>query len=305
MLIPSGTMKPAELRELRILVVDDNVTTVRLVADVLRASGVGQVNTAYSGLQALESLRSIQPHIVFVDWEMPSMDGLAFTRYVRHAAIEPDPLVPDPMVPIIVLTGRKRVKDVQLARLAGMNEFVGKPFTPAALLGRIHAVIAQPRAFVSSSRYVGPDRRRKLVIDCGGPMRRARDARDVVDGMELDDARKTMIVELQALHQLSLDRGIGDREAMQMCYRAVQNNVGRARAVRDLAVEQASNSLLRYFEAMGGPSHADPKVVEVHMDAMRTLLNAPEPELAEAAQVNGRLEEAVSKKINDKLEMMV
>jgi CheY-like chemotaxis protein len=305
MLIPNGTMKPANLKGLRILVVDDNVTTVRLVADVLRASGVGQVHTACSGLEALELLRSIQPHIIFVDWEMPAMDGLAFTRRVRHAAVDPDPAVPDPMVPIIVLTGRKRVKDVQMARLAGMNEFVGKPFTPAALLGRIHAVIAQPREFVSSSRYVGPDRRRKVVVDYGGPLRRSRDPRDVVDGMELDDARKTMVVELQALRQLTLDRGGADREAMQMCYRAVRNNVGRARAVRDLAVEQASNSLLRYFEAMGGPSQADPAVVEVHMDAMRNLLNASEPELAKAAQVNGHLEEAVSKKISDKLELVI
>ena len=271
-LIPTPEPKFADLSRLTVGVVDDNATTARLVSDVLRASGVGMIHQAASGAEALEHLARWRPDILFLDWQMPVMDGLELTRLIRRAAVAPDPAIPDPQTPIIMLTGRRTAKDVDSARRAGVNEFVAKPFTPGALLSRIESVLRQPRNFVVGDEYVGPDRRRRRWADYVGPMRRAVDPSEVISDVERSLARQTIAVELDALRKLASSRGGADRQTLQMCYRAMQHNVHRARAVRDKAVEQASAALVRYMEATGGPGNADPKVVQAHMDSLSTLL---------------------------------
>ena len=87
--LPSASLRPADLRGLKVLVVDDHSVTARLIGDVLRAAGVGQVETASDGLRAREVLRKWNPDIIFTDWNMPHMDGLELTRQQAylHAVI--------------------------------------------------------------------------------------------------------------------------------------------------------------------------------------------------------------------------
>jgi CheY-like chemotaxis protein len=270
--LPVSDPKQTNLSELTVLAVDDNATALRLLSEVLRASGVGRVERAGDGAEALKMLATLQPDILFVDWQMPGMDGLELTRRVRRAALEPDAAIPDPKVAIIMLTGRRSLADVEMARQAGVDAFVAKPFTPAAILSRIRMVATQSREFVVAPDFVGPDRRRRKPHDYAGPLRRTVDPETVVLDVERDMARRTIGAELEALKKLVEVRGGADRETLQMCYRSMQHNIHRARAVRDAAIEQASNALVRYMEAMGGPARADPKVVQVHMDALGKLL---------------------------------
>lgn len=281
---PASDMKPPALKDLRVLVVDDNAATVRLIADVLRASGVGKVVTARSGAEALSMLAAVRPNILFVDWLMPHMDGVELTRLIRRAAIAPDPRIPDPTTPIIMLSARPRSRDVEMARLAGVSEFVVKPFTPAALLSRIELTLTKPRPFVAAEGYIGPDRRRRRG-GYGGPLRRAADPQAVVDDVERDLARRTMSVEISALKVLIAARGGLDRQTMRMCYLSMQHNVHRAQAVRDVAIEQAAKALVRYIDAAGGAAKADPATVQAHMDALSKLLETS-PVAAAAAAAN-------------------
>ena len=96
----------------------------------------------------------------FEPLSMPVMGGLELTRSIRRAAVHPDRRVPNPQVPVVIITGHRSEADVQQARRAGVNEFVIKPFTPAGLLSRIQLVLMRPRPFVVSEDYIGPDRRR-------------------------------------------------------------------------------------------------------------------------------------------------
>jgi CheY-like chemotaxis protein len=148
------------LEGLRVLAVDDHSFTISLVKDVLYASGAQSVNTARDGAEALEMLRSCQPQLVVTDWRMPGLDGLAFTRTVRRAAVKPDPRVPDPEIPIVLLSAHASALTVEAARKSGVSEVVVKPFPIATLLQRIVAAIATPRPFVVAEAYIGPDRRR-------------------------------------------------------------------------------------------------------------------------------------------------
>lgn len=295
--LPSASLRPADLSGLKVLVAEDHVVTARLIGDVLRAAGVGQVEKAADGLRAREMLKTWDPHIVFTDWKMPMMDGLELTRSIRRAAVVRDRMVPNPRVPVIMLTASRSRRDVELARRAGVNEFVIKPFTPASVISRIQLVLTRPRDFIVTEAYLGPDRRRRAEISYSGPLRRAGDPAEVVDCGERQATRDTIGVELEALARLIRVRGGLDRETLQMTYRVMQHTRFRARQVRDEAVETVSQLMLDYADAMGGPDACDPAVLEIHFDAIRTLLAAPDTDVELARTVMRDLGLAVRRRM--------
>jgi two-component system, chemotaxis family, chemotaxis protein CheY len=64
------------------------------------------------------------------------------------------------------------------ARDAGVNEFLAKPLTARGVIERIHQVVENPRPFVRSDDYFGPDRRRRADPAYRGPKRRSTDTDD-------------------------------------------------------------------------------------------------------------------------------
>jgi CheY-like chemotaxis protein len=294
MAIRDNTSSSQPFSTLCVLVVDDDAPTRQMIAEVLRAAGVGRVETVPGGVEAITRLKLVRPDVIFVDWQMPLMDGLSMTRTIRSAALQPDPMIPDPKVPIVMLTGRGRGVDVENARLAGVTEFVIKPFKPDVLLSRLAAVTERSRDFVVAQGFVGPDRRRREP-DGLAPRRRAADSKMAIPDDRTETLR-TIRIELEAIRQLRRLPGGGDTEAARLCYRSMQHNIHRARAIRDTAIEQASKSLVRYVEAVGGPEKADPKVVEVHIEALGKLLLLGDGSRA-AVLVNQKLKSAVDKRI--------
>lgn len=295
--LPRASLKPEDLAPLKVLVVDDNINVLRLIGDVLRAGGVGQVDTATDGTRARDKIACWDPHIIFSDWNMPVMGGLELTRSIRRAAVVPDRRIPNPQVPVVIVTGHRSETDVQLARKAGVNEFVIKPFTPAALLSRIQLVLKKPRPFIVSEDYIGPDRRRRVELSFSGPMRRTSDPEEVVDEVERAATRDTIGVELDALRALVAARGGVDRETLKMTYRVMQHTSFRARQVRDSMVQRASGLLMEYVDAMGGHEHCEPEVLQVHFGAIGKLLATDPGEIGEADAVVGQLEAVVRQKI--------
>lgn len=295
--LPSASLRPDDLSALKVLIVDDNANVQRLIGDVLRAGGVGAVEMAEDGLRARQMLARWDPDIIFSDWNMPVMGGLELTRSIRRAAITPDRRVPNPEVPVVIVTAHRSQREVEEARRAGVNEFVIKPFTPAALLSRIQLVLTRPRPFIVSESYIGPDRRRRVELSYSGPMRRMSDPEEVVDAVERSSTRETISVELEALRRLIKVRGGVDRETLKMTYRVMQHTSFRARQVRDAMVERASNLLIEYVDALGGPEQCDPKVLDIHFKAIGTILETPPEESKEAAKLVSHLSAVVRQKI--------
>lgn len=295
--LPKASMRPEGFASLKVLVVDDNTNVQRLICDVLRAGGVGWVETAADGIKAREMIWRWDPHIVFTDWSMPVMGGLELTRSIRRAAVKPDPRIPNPQVPVIVVTGHRSAADVQNARNCGVNEFVIKPFTPAGLLSRVQMVLMRPRPFVVSADYIGPDRRRRLELSYTGPLRRKVDPEEIVDEAERAAIRETIGVELEALRGLIAHRRGLDRDALKMICRVMEHTSFRAHQLRALAVSRAAMLLMEYVEAMGGHEHCEAGVMEVHFRAIAKLLQVgPEQVEAVAAMVD-ELETVVRQKI--------
>lgn len=149
-------MKAYDLARIDALVVDDHREMRTLVSELLRGLGLREIRTATDGEAALAKIRERPADLVLTDWKMGPMDGLALVRQLRDEFGSPCPTVP-----IIMMTAHTERERVAQARDAGVTEFLAKPVTIDALYKRIVSVIEDPRDFVRTKRYFGPDRRRK------------------------------------------------------------------------------------------------------------------------------------------------
>jgi signal transduction histidine kinase len=120
----------APLAGLRLLIVDDNRTNRLVGMRALEALGA-EVETAESGEAAIRCVERGGFDLVLMDINMPDMDGMEATQHIRrlHGAAA--------QVPIIALTADVMTHHQQAYLACGMNGFVPKPFTPAALLSEI------------------------------------------------------------------------------------------------------------------------------------------------------------------------
>jgi two-component system, chemotaxis family, chemotaxis protein CheY len=155
---------------IKMLVVDDNHHMRLLLTELLHAIGVKEVSEAANGAEALQTLRSQPIDIVMTDLAMQPMDGIAFVRRLRSGHESPNP-----MVPVIMVTGHSTLRRVAEARDAGVTEFLSKPVTARGVIERITRVVEHPRPFVKTDSYFGPDRRRRDDPNHPGPYRRLAD----------------------------------------------------------------------------------------------------------------------------------
>jgi CheY-like chemotaxis protein len=157
---------------IHLLVVEDNLFMRNLYSAILRAMEFEQIRMASDGSEAFELMRDFPPDIIITDAAMQPLDGFDFAQLVRNAADSPNPLVP-----IIMVTGYHNRASVERARDVGINEYLAKPVTPAGLYSRINQVITKPRPFVRTPGYFGPNRRRRTNMAYTGPFRRTSDKR--------------------------------------------------------------------------------------------------------------------------------
>src|SRR5665213_979056 len=148
-----------EFHRLRFLVIDDNAHMRRMLRTLLHGFGAREVHEAEDGAAGLESFTQHLPDIVITDWAMPIFDGLELTQMIRQPGANPNPYVA-----IIMLTGHSEKKRVVSARDAGVTEFLAKPISAKGLYQRIVNVVANPRQFIKTKTYFGPDRAAAMSI---------------------------------------------------------------------------------------------------------------------------------------------
>ncbi len=144
-----------EFNRLRFLVIDDNAHMRRILRTLLHGFGAREVYEAEDGASGLEAFTHYVPDIIIVDWAMPIFDGLELTQMIRQPGANANPYVS-----IIMLTGHSEKRRVIAARDAGITEFLAKPISAKGLYERIVNVVANPRPFIKTATYFGPDRRR-------------------------------------------------------------------------------------------------------------------------------------------------
>ena len=119
--------------QIRVMVVDDQTSMRALIRRALQDLGFKDVRDKPSAAEALQSVKNDRVHLIISDYNMPEMDGLEFLEAVRT-----DPVIGKTV--FIMLTGSSDKEIVQRAAALGVNNYVVKPFAPAALKEKIERV---------------------------------------------------------------------------------------------------------------------------------------------------------------------
>ncbi len=164
-------MQGLNLEEVDFLVIEDNAFMRSLIKTVLRTLRVGTIKEAVDGADALKLMQSgFSPDIILLDWEMPALDGIEFTKILRSASDSQNQFAP-----VIMVSSYSDLNHVMQARDSGVNEFLAKPVSAKELYRRIYEVISHPRSFVKAKSYTGPCRRRKFINELPYEDRRQHD----------------------------------------------------------------------------------------------------------------------------------
>ena len=115
---------------LRILLAEDNAINQKLALRILQRLGYS-ADLAVNGLEAIDALRRQTYDVVLMDIQMPEMDGLEATQVIRQE------LPPDRQPRIIAVTANVMKEDRDACLAAGMDDYLGKPFTVEELVGAL------------------------------------------------------------------------------------------------------------------------------------------------------------------------
>ena len=140
-----------------VLIADDDIAICEALERSLRFEGF-KVRTALNGELAIEQIEKDMPDILILDINMPEVDGIQVTKYLRSLDID---------IPICILSARDEVSDRISGLDAGADDYVVKPFSFEELLARIHALLR--RRSLNDSKIVSVG---ELKVD---PMRRTAD----------------------------------------------------------------------------------------------------------------------------------
>ena len=141
---------PEELRNLKILIVDDEEYNRLLFKTILDRWKIKYFEAA-NGMEALEMLKKDRYDLLFMDARMPGIDGLKTTQFIRD-----EMHIKESEMPVICISAASVNEDWQKYHKAGMNAFLPKPFTEERLLTTILSVI-KDYASISTSDKVSEE----------------------------------------------------------------------------------------------------------------------------------------------------
>jgi two-component system chemotaxis response regulator CheY len=144
-----------QIQALNILIVDGNPYMRKVTRMMLMNLGAKSVIEAADGIAALETIRTFDPDVMLLDWDMPVLNGMEVMRIVRSPGV-----FPNPNLPIIMLTSRGQRSAVVEAMSAGAHEFLVKPTSTKALRDRLTSIVANPRPMVQSGDAYVPQPRK-------------------------------------------------------------------------------------------------------------------------------------------------
>ena len=255
----------------RVLIVDPNPASARLIGDVMRQLLQCQVWTASDARKALAMTETVDAQIIFVELSGPGVDGIDFTRKLRRSH------VPCRQAPVVVVTATATAQAILGARDAGVHEFLRKPYTTKDLLRRLEAVTLRKRDWIEAVAYIGPDRRRFNSGDYSGPLKRKSDAADTPDAARIEQALKIL---RSAVAAVASDP-VQALRAMQA--QAADLSVASA-SIKDPTLAAATADFQRYLAAVAArKAPFSAQEVAVQAKALLSLLPKDPPAKTAAA----------------------
>lgn len=121
---------------LKVMVIDDHVTSRMLTVETLQQLGVKHIRIAKDGKDAFDKLNAEPVHLVLSDLYMPGVDGLQLLKVLRsHTRFA--------KIGYIIITGKKDANVVAKAKELGVNNVLSKPFSAPVLKQAVEAVVGR------------------------------------------------------------------------------------------------------------------------------------------------------------------
>lgn len=150
---------------MNILVCDDDREIVEAVEVYLKNEGYN-ILKCYSGLQAIETVKDNEVHLIIIDIMMPEMDGIKATTKIREIK----------NIPVIMLSAKSEETDIILGLNMGADDYISKPFNPLELIARVKsqlrryttlggAVESEQNNFYKTGSLIIDDERKEITVD--------------------------------------------------------------------------------------------------------------------------------------------
>ena len=135
---------------IRVLIAEDNQYLRKLIRNLLVNVGIKRIDEVVDGLAGFEAIKTLDPDVVILDWDLPLLNGAELVRIVRTPG-----MLTKPGVPIIMFGASAERWRIAEAKRVGVNAYVTMPISAKALLDRIVSVVTKPRA--TAKRGQGAD----------------------------------------------------------------------------------------------------------------------------------------------------
>ena len=119
---------------MRILIVDDFKTMLKIVDNMLRQLGFKNIDEASDGTMALEKIKANKYDLILSDWNMEPMTGFDLLKHVRADGATKH-------IPVILITAESKTENIIAAKQAGVNNYIVKPFNANTLKEKLSAVL--------------------------------------------------------------------------------------------------------------------------------------------------------------------
>ena len=163
----SGPGQREVMQALTYLVVDDDNFSRILLKKFIQRFADSNVLEAEGSGHALDLLRTQKVDVMITDLRMPDMDGDGLVWCLRRSDDERLR-----RIPVVMISAHDDADDRASSRDAGVDEFAVKPCAPEDFQRLVRQAVLEPRTYIATADFVGPDRRRKNSNSFAGPDRR-------------------------------------------------------------------------------------------------------------------------------------
>ena len=219
----------------KILVVDDDLETLRLVGLMLQRQGY-QIVAANNGAQALTSAKTEQPDLILLDVMMPDMDGYEVTRQLRA-----DPITAN--TPILMFTAKSQVDDKVTGYDAGVDDYLTKPTHPAELTAHVKVLLSRGSKTRNTAQLIDRGQVVAFLSARGGS---GTSSLVLNVGVNLVKKTRTNIIAVEmhpGMGNWGLELGLGKPEGLNRCLEMKTNEI-TAESVKQELVTHSSGLIM-------------------------------------------------------------
>lgn len=135
--------KPPSVKDMTVVVADDDAITRGLLCAVLRGVGMQVLDEARDGAKALALTQKLRPHLLCLDIEMPGLSGLEALQKLREA---------DKDTIVLMITGATTSDNVRAAVAGGADGVIAKPFSAGKLVSEMQRALTRRGRLVSGQK---------------------------------------------------------------------------------------------------------------------------------------------------------